>query len=244
MSVIKLDTVDSTNLWAKSNLADLPDRTVVSAQRQTHGRGRFDRVWVDLGGDNLFLSFVLKPSDEYDCVYPNLTQYLSVVVTRVLADYGINSEIKWPNDVLVNSKKICGILSETVTQGNILKGIVLGIGMNLNSDIISLSQIKENQAAALNLELNCEHVDKNEFQEKLIDEFFRNYDEFLDIGFPMIFGEYSEKLSFMNSLINVRVFDEIKSGIAKEITNSGELVLENDGNETILTMGDILSWKN
>lgn len=243
MSVIRLETVDSTNLWAKNNLKNLPDGTVVSADRQTKGRGRFNRLWVDLGDDNLFLSIVLKPSDDFKNVYPNLTQYLSVVVTRILDDYGIKSEIKWPNDVLVNGKKICGILSETVTQGNVLKGIVLGIGINLNSSADLLSKITDKEATSLNLELNGKNVDKYEFEQKLLDEFFASYDDFLHAGFPMIKEEYIRKACFINREINVQVFDEIKSGIAEKITDSGELVLDNKGKDLVLTMGDILSWK-
>lgn len=244
MSIIRLETIDSTNLWAKSNLADLPDRTIVSSNRQTSGRGRFNRMWIDLGNDNIFMSFVLKPSSMFKDVYPNLTQYLSVVVTRVLENYGINSQIKWPNDVLVNGKKICGILSETVTQGSNLKGIVLGIGINLNSDLNSLTEIKDKEATSVNIELGCLHVDKLEFEEKLIYEFFRFYDEFLKSGFAMIANEYISKSCFLNKEINVQVFDEIKSGIAEQITDSGELVMDINGLKSVLTMGDILSWKN
>lgn len=243
MNIIRLETTESTNLWAKSNLDDLPDQTIVISDRQTNGRGRFDRSWLDLGGDNVFMSFVLKPSDVFAEVYPNLTQYLSVVVVRVLKDYGIDAEIKWPNDVLVNGKKICGILSEACTKGSNLKGIILGIGANLNSDLKSLSQIDQ-EATALNLELNCEHVNKNEFEEKLISEFFRFYDEFLNKGFALISDEYIDKFHYLNSFLNVRVFDEVKSGKAVKITKSGELVLDDNDKELVLTMGDILSWKN
>ena len=115
MSIIKLKEVNSTNLYAKEHLSELADKTVIIADRQTNGRGRFDRVWVDLGGDNLFMSIVLKPSDKFLNVYPNLTQYLSVVVCKVLEHYGLQPNTKWPNDVLIKGKKISGILSETVT---------------------------------------------------------------------------------------------------------------------------------
>ena len=76
MNIVRLDVVDSTNLYAKENLQTLPDRTVISAERQTSGRGRFDRTWVDLGDSNIFMSIVLKPSQNFDCIYTNITHYL------------------------------------------------------------------------------------------------------------------------------------------------------------------------
>lgn len=239
MSIIKLKEVNSTNLYAKEHLSELADKTVIIADRQTNGRGRFDRVWVDLGGDNLFMSIVLKPSDKFLNVYPNLTQYLSVVVCKVLEHYGLQPNIKWPNDVLIKGKKISGILSETVTQGNNLKGIVLGLGVNLNSDNETLSSIKDKEATALNIELSRD-IDKDEFTEKLTGEFFRYYDEFLREGFLFVRDEYLKRACFLESEISVKVFNDVKSGFVKSINDDGELVLENDKKEFVLTMGDIL----
>ena len=116
MKEIFLEEVDSTNLYGKSNLDSLDDRTVIHALSQTSGRGRFTRAWKNLGAGNLFLSFVLKPSNDFRSVYSNLTQYLSVVLCNILERYGITPLIKWPNDVLFNYNKIAGIFSETFMQ--------------------------------------------------------------------------------------------------------------------------------
>jgi len=240
MNIVRLDVVDSTNLYAKENLQTLPDRTVISAERQTSGRGRFDRTWVDLGDSNIFMSIVLKPSQNFDCIYTNITQYLSVVLCNVIEQYGITAEIKWPNDVLVGGKKIAGILSETVMQGSNFKGLVLGIGINLNSKISDLKTIKDKDATSLNIELSIESVNKEKFLNKLLEEFFKNYDEFLKKGFTLIRNEYLSRACFLNKEVSVMVFNNRKSGIAKDINASGELVLENDKKEFVLTMGDIL----
>ena len=79
MKKIYLSEVDSTNLYAKSNIENLADKSIVHAANQTAGRGRLQRTWVNLGEGNLFLTFVLKPSNSFNEVYSNLTQYLSVV---------------------------------------------------------------------------------------------------------------------------------------------------------------------
>lgn len=240
MNIIRLETIPSTNLYAKSNLSTLPDKSVIIADRQTMGRGRLNREWIDLGNDNLFMTVVLKPSNKYMDCYPNITQYMSVVLSFVFEKYGIKPQIKWPNDVLVNGRKIAGILSETVVQGGNFKGLVLGVGVNINADLNSLAEIKDKEATALNLELGTTKVDKEEFTTNLLNEFFENYDKFLISGFPFIREDYLKRACFLNKNISVQVFNEKKSGNVKSVNSHGELVMENDNMEFVLTMGDIL----
>ncbi len=239
MKIITLESVDSTNIYAKTHLDALDDRTVVHALSQTCGRGRFDRKWVDLGDGNLFLSFVLKPSNSFNEIYSNLTQYLSVVLCELLDEYGLTAQIKWPNDVLINGKKIAGILSETVMQGNNFKGLVLGIGVNLNAKQDDIDAIPNKIATSLNLELN-KSINMYEFIQQLSDKFFANYDEFLAKGFEFIKTKYVSRASFLDTEICVQVLNDVKKGLAKSINDSGELVIENNGKEIVLTIGDIL----
>lgn len=240
MKVIRLEEAESTNSYAKSHIDDFADRTVIHALRQTNGRGRLNRSWVDLGDGNLFLTIILKPSDTFNEIYPNITQYLSVSLCRVLESYGLNPQIKWPNDVLINSKKIAGILSETVMQGQKLKGLVLGIGVNLNSNQKDLDSIPDKIATSLNLEIN-KSVDTDTFLNKLLTEFFSDYDEFLNKGFINIKDEYINRNCFLDKELNVQILNNIKSGFAKSITDRGELVFQTkDNKESVLTIGDIL----
>lgn len=239
MNTIYLEEVDSTNLYAKSNLENLADKSIIHAKRQTAGRGRLQRSWLDLGGENLFLSLVLKPSDSFEEKYSNLTQYLSVVLCEVLEEYGLKPQIKWPNDVLINGKKIAGILSETVMQGNKFKGLVLGIGVNLNSSIEKLAMIKDKDAASLNIEIG-RTIDKSVFMEKLVTVFFANYEKFLEDGFGFIKNDYISRACFIDEEVCVQILNEKKSGKVIEINDKGELVLLNNSKEFVLTIGDIL----
>lgn len=240
MNIINLEEVDSTNLYAKQNFALFDDKTAIIANRQTAGRGRFDRKWIDLGGENLFMSIVLKPSTIFDCKYSNLTQYMCVVLAKTLEDYGLKPTIKWPNDVMVNNKKIAGILSETVIQGQNFYGLVLGIGVNINAEKDDLKQIKERVATALNIELKRAYEDKNLFAKKLLNNFFENYREFLDGGFPYIKDEYVKRCKILGKNISVQIFNTRRSGVAKYISDTGELIISEKGKEAVLTMGDIL----
>lgn len=240
MKTIGLEEVDSTNTYAKQNIDMLADGTVIHAKRQTSGRGRLNRVWVDLGKENLFMTIVLKPSDTFNELYPNITQYLSVTLAKVMESYGLKPQIKWPNDVLINGKKIAGILSETIMQGQRLKGIALGIGVNLNATQTKIETIPDKIATALNIELN-KNIDTTEFREKLTEEFFKNYKNFLDNGFEYIKNDYINRNCFLGKDISVMVFDRTENGKAYEINNKGELVLLKENNEKlVLTIGDIL----
>lgn len=235
---IYLENIDSTNLWAKNNIETLDDKTVVFAEAQTQGRGRLQRTWVDLGKGNLFMSLVLKPGENFDECYANLTQYMSVTLCRVLEEYNIKPEIKWPNDVLINGKKIAGILSEASVRGTKFRGLVLGVGVNLNADEKDFVKI-DKKVTSLNLELG-KTINMTEFKNKLVSEFFANYDEFLAKGFEFIKKDYLQRANFLDKELCVSLINETKKGVAKGVTDKGELVLANGENEFILNIGDIL----
>lgn len=234
---IFLENIDSTNLWAKTNIEELEDKTIVFAGAQTQGRGRLQRKWVDLGKGNLFMSIVLKPDKNYEH-YANLTQYFSVTLCKTLEEYGIKPEIKWPNDVLVNGKKIAGILAETSVKGTKFKGLVLGIGVNLNAQEKDFSKI-DKKVTSLNLEVG-ETIDMVEFKNKLVTSFFKDYNQFLEEGFKFIKRDYLALANFLDKELCVALINETKTGVASGITDKGELILTNNGNEFILNIGDIL----
>ncbi|MBO7672182.1 biotin--[acetyl-CoA-carboxylase] ligase [bacterium] len=235
---INLNNVNSTNQWAKEHLTELHDRSVVTAQTQTNGRGRLNRSWMDLGEGNLFLTFVLKPDLKYSSHFSNITQYLSVILCRILEKYEVAPQIKWPNDVLVNGKKIAGILAETSMSQNNFNGIVLGIGVNLNAKAESFKSI-DKPATALNLEINRE-INLENFKTELCEEFFGQYDEFMGNGFLFIMDEYIKHACFLNKELTVAQINKNISGTAKGINEHGELVLAQQDKDIILDIGDIL----
>ena len=241
MKIIRLEETESTNSYAKSFIEDFADKTVIHAIRQTNGRGRFNRKWVDLGEGNLFFSIILKPSNTISSVYQNLTQYASVVLCNVLENYNVNPRIKWPNDVMIDGvRKISGILSETVMNGSNLKGIVVGIGVNLNAQQSDADNIEGRIATSLNLEIG-RPVNTDVFLNEYLESFFANYDEFLCKGFEFIKNDYINMNCSLSKDISVQILNDVKSGYAKGINNNGELLLHTDDNkELVLSMGDIL----
>jgi len=237
--MLQFDKLDSTNAYAKQNIDMLEDKTIVSTSIQTSGYGRFTRSWVDLGTENIYMTFVLKPSESLSEKHANLTQYLSVTLSRQLEILGLCPQIKWPNDVLLNGRKVCGILAETVIKGGKLKGIALGIGVNLNASAQSLLDI-DRPATSVNLELGHD-INKQEFMQKLVGNFFENYDEFLEKGFIYIKEDYEKRAIFLNKKINVAVFDKIKEGEFAGFGDDGTLLLRtSEGQIENVNMGELI----
>ena len=134
MKTLWLDTIDSTNSEALRRLPDLPSCTVLSAREQTAGRGQRGNTWFSEPGKNLTFSIVLKfglgAVSARDAHYLNCLASLSVV--SLLDSFGIRSQIKWPNDIYVGKRKICGMLLENTLCTTGLAASVIGIGLNVN----------------------------------------------------------------------------------------------------------------
>lgn len=130
--LIWLESVDSTNSEALRRLPELPSGTVLAAREQTAGRGQRGNTWFTEPGKNLTFSIVLKPSG-LAAGEAHLLNYLaSVAVAEFLEGYGVFCSIKWPNDIYVGRKKICGILVENSLSGGCVAASVIGIGININ----------------------------------------------------------------------------------------------------------------
>lgn len=237
MNIINFEKLDSTNTYAKLHIDNLANMDVISTNIQTDGHGRFERKWVDLGSGNIYMTIVLKPSEKISSVYASLTQYLSVCLCEEIEELGLKPKIKWPNDVLLNGKKVCGILAESVIKGGKLKGIALGIGINLKATDTNLAQI-DRPATSLNLETD-KHVDKEEFMKNLLDRFIKDYDEFLNKGFPYIKDKYERK-SISIDKIKIAVFNKIKEGEFKGFDDGGNLLLNTKNGIEIINMGEII----
>jgi BirA family biotin operon repressor/biotin-[acetyl-CoA-carboxylase] ligase len=133
-------TIDSTNTWAKQHIQEFDPKalTLISADTQTAGRGRFKRAWCSPNG-NIYATFCC-------CVDPlrsdigHLTQLLALAAAQVIESLGLKPALKWPNDVLLGGKKIAGILCETLVEQN-LRYVICGIGLNVNMPVQELEKI-------------------------------------------------------------------------------------------------------
>lgn len=128
------DCLDSTNNEAKRNLSRFANLSVLSAVCQTSGRGRGSHTWLSQAGQNLTFSLILKPKEGFllsnEAV--RLTHLATVALCFYLEELGLKPRIKWPNDIWVGDKKICGILIENSFTGGSLSSSIIGVGLNLN----------------------------------------------------------------------------------------------------------------
>lgn len=179
-NILKLDSIESTSVWARKNLNKLNDFDVVSADMQAAGHGQFERKWFSTSkdGGNAYISIVLKPSNIEHL--NELTRFSSMMVSDVLVEYGLKPNFKFPNDVLIDGKKISGILAESVFVGSELKGVVVGIGINLNLSKEDAEKI-DIPATSIFIETS-KHVDKEEFLNRFMAHFDECYDEFCANG--------------------------------------------------------------
>lgn len=239
-TIITLDELDSTNSYALEHIKFFDDKTVIYTPHQTSGRGRYNRRWVCDDSENLYISIVLKPDDINKYPFANLTQYLSVVLCRVLEhDFEIQSSIKWPNDILVDGAKVSGILAESYMEDNRIKGVVLGLGLNVNLKKETIDNIDQ-KAVSLSVLKNKE-FDVEKVLRSICDTFFNDYDKFVNAGFSFIKDEYIQKCSFLGKKIFIREAGEKKQYFAKNIDDEGFLtVIDEFNNEGKIITGDVL----
>jgi len=157
---IHFETIDSTNTWAKTHAHtfDPKKMTCIIADIQTAGRGCFDKHWVSKKGNlTMSLFFHIDPKDP---LLPYIAQLLTYSTYKVLQKEGVITQIKWPNDLLVDGKKLCGVLAETVHSG-----VVIGIGLNVNIPV------ETNQQTTSLIELTGKQWDLSDLMKKIIAEF-------------------------------------------------------------------------
>ncbi|WP_129408453.1 biotin--[acetyl-CoA-carboxylase] ligase [Marinitoga lauensis] len=155
--LIYFDTINSTNLFLKEHWKELPSETVIWASKQTGGYGRMKRNWISQRG-GLWFSVLFKPKNRPMNPWHYVRLY-TMAVKYVLAKYKLETVIKWPNDLLVNEKKICGILGEGVYTGKTVAAIIVGVGLNVNNKIPDeLSDIATSYIEEKNKKLNLKKL--------------------------------------------------------------------------------------
>jgi BirA family biotin operon repressor/biotin-[acetyl-CoA-carboxylase] ligase len=233
---VHLDSVDSTNTWVKSHLAELASLTCVTAEEQTAGRGRFKRHWVSPRGENIYatLYLVVPLGSGY---LANLGQIMAFACAKVLRGIGFESELKWPNDILIQGSKIAGVLTETVTHGQQI-GVIIGIGINVNMSTASLEEI--GVPATSLLQLSQKEWDLKELTELLMDHFLQDLEVLKKSGFAPFQAPFEKMLAYKGQEITIRDGTQEIKGICHSITKDGRLELRMPSGEIkLLTSGEV-----
>ena len=208
------------------------DGTVVIADEQIAGRGRIKRAWLSPKG-NIALSVILYPSVVY---LPSLIMLASLAVVHSIETVtGLKSQVKWPNDVLVNGKKVCGILLESGVRGNIVDFAIIGIGINVNLRLSDFPEILST-ATSLSNELGRD-VSRLSVIQRLLVEIERLYLALKAGG--SIYEEWQDSLVTLGRRVRVKSGETIYEGVAESVARDGSLLLRHsDGSLTKIVAGD------
>lgn len=237
--VVWHDELPSTNTHLRNMLLTdpgLPDGTVVAARGQSDGRGRFGKVWMTVPGKDLAFSCLLRTQVDLAWI-PSLPMAAALAVACMLAEYDITARLKWPNDVLVNGRKICGILVEAppVDQG---AALVLGIGINVNMDE-SHAGLIDQPVTSMMIETSDEY-DPAEVLDRFLPHLDRWVGRWEQSGFQGIREEWIAATLGIGKPAVVEQNTQQISGILEGFGDFGELFLRTpDGRQRMVWTGHL-----
>lgn len=211
-----------------------PEGTTVVADEQTTGRGRLHRTWVSPLGSGLYLSIVLRPDL---ALLPHLTIMASLALAHTVERVtGLVTALKWPNDVLLRGKKVSGIIVESDVQGTRVNWAILGIGLNVNLDVVAHPEIAS-IATSLSAEVG-HHLSRLEVLGNLLEEVEAHYLA-LKQGQPL-HQEWARRLVTLGQEISVTWGDRLEEGLAQDVDKDGALILRRkDGSLVRILAGDV-----
>jgi BirA family biotin operon repressor/biotin-[acetyl-CoA-carboxylase] ligase len=237
--VYRFDSLASTNDTAKEMAAaGAIEGTTVVAVEQTAGRGRYDRQWFSPKGEGLYHSIILTPPIPAQSA-PLLGFVAAIALAEVLIEeYNIHADIKWPNDVLANGKKLAGILLELEAEDDRIKYVVLGIGVNVNQSVFpdDLAERATSLRIETGMTFDCEKLRKGLFA-RLCDW----YNRFLNDRSNVVLSRYSELSSYASGKdVRVRTTERIIVGRTVGLDSSGGLLVRTvDGRIELILSGDV-----
>lgn len=240
MNIIKLDAIDSTNSYLKKIILekDISDYTIVTANFQTEGKGQLGYMWESEDSKNLLCSIYkkdlgIKVEDQFV-----LSMLVSLSIIRTLEKLNLPKlYIKWPNDIMSDNKKICGILVENMVKQNSIKESVIGIGLNVNQDTFknlpNATSIKKIKGAVFNID---------ELLNDLVNNIKKQFSDFSQSNIDLIFRQYEDVLYRMNIPSTFKNSEgDVFTGFIKGVNNLGRLkVLLEDNLTKSYSIKDIL----
>lgn len=237
--MVYLNSAPSTNLIARQlSQQGCAHGTVVLAEEQTAGRGRRGRAWTNSPGKDICMSAILRPNLEAQHA-PRFTLSTALGIYRVAAAFGLVPSIKWPNDVLVAGKKVCGILLEMEGNMDFLESIIVGLGLNVNTD--DFPQELASIATSLSKELG-RTLNRREVLSSLLNELEPLYDacEDDDAFTNHVLNTYKEACGTLGQAVDVKGVRETLTGIAVDVDEAGRLLLRTpDGQLHTISAGDV-----
>ena len=230
--------LDSTNTWCKQNYNqfDTKKMTLVTADQQMAGRGRFGRDWISPAFENVYASFTFFVAPNRKDI-GNITQIMALSVIAVLKQLNFSAHVKWPNDIFINNKKIGGILCETVLQEKQLV-VIVGIGLNINMERETLDQI--GQPATSLFSESGEKYPVDSIIELIKKEFVKNIEIFIENGFSTFLDELKNNLMHK---VGDPILINHQRGTFLRLDDDGALVIQKNNSEVQRHVAGEISFK-
>jgi birA, biotin-[acetyl-CoA-carboxylase] ligase region len=220
--------LESTNNTAREIALKAPEGTVVIAETQRKGRGRMGTEWQSIPG-GIWLSLILKPSIPLENV-SKITLVAGIAVTNALKNAGVDARIKWPNDVLVKGRKICGILTEVSAEVEKVDYVILGIGINANVKLDDLKDDIRKNSTSISNEMG-KVINRTTFVASLLYELEQQYIKFKTQKFTDIIDEWINLSDTIGKEVKIKTPNKLIEGKAVGITEHGAIVVLDRNNE-------------
>ena len=226
-NIIYYDSIGSTNSKAKELAENGQEHgTVIISEEQTTGRGRLGRNWVSPKYKGIWMSIILRPN----IITENISQITllgAAAVQKAIMKMGIKTSIKWPNDIVLNSKKVCGILTEMSGEIDHINYLIMGIGINVNLEEEDIPSDLKDVATSLKLE-SGKHMERKILLANVLNIFEELYSDFVQNGNIKETIEICRKNSMLiGKEIQLINRGKVTTAKAIDISEKGELVIEN-----------------
>ena len=227
------EEIGSTNDEAfRLGVQGAPEGTALIAESQSAGKGRMQRTWHSPPGANIYTSVILRPRFEPDLA-PRISLAAGVAVAETLDPYCPGKvSLKWPNDVQIGGKKVCGILTQMKTATGVIDFVVVGIGVNVNWNLKEFPEDIQKMATSLSVEAGRE-VSRLELIILLYENLAKCYSELSQNGFAPLRKKWLDRTTMIGKPVSVIFGKETINGEAADLDEDGSLVILVDGNKKV-----------
>lgn len=233
-------STDSTNSRAKELAAGgAAEGVLVIAEEQAHGRGRLDRPWFSPGGKNIYVSLIMRPALPPTAASRMVLLAAVAAAEALITTTGLAACVKWPNDILVDGRKIVGILLEMAVEMDAIDYLVVGLGINVNSNAEQFPKEIRGKTTSVFTETG-KPFSRVHLLCRFLELFEQGYDAVRESGFESIINRWKALTDMVGKQAAIRTIDGIYQGVITDMDHDGFLIIRDDqGSEMRLVSGDI-----